>query len=449
MTIWRKPVLAAMAVLALTASASAVQAWPGKPKPVAATAPAAVTPSALGLPTATPESMGFSAERLKRLHTSVDAFVDMGFAPGVATVVIRHGKIVDSHIYGKADLATGAPLAQDTLWRMYSQTKPVTGVAMMILHEEGKWRLDDPVTKYVPEFAGLKVFKGLDKDGKPILEPIARAATMRELMSHTAGFAYGLVDDNYVDKLYRDSLTSGWPNLSSAMTAISRLPLASQPGEQWKYSLAVDIQGYIIEKLSGQTLPDFMQSRIFGPLGMVDTAFWVPEAKRGRLASLYMFNRETRKIVPAESFMVLPMDKLPTAPNGGGGLVSTMADYSRFAAMLANGGELDGARILSPSTIRLMATNHLTDATLATYQAGYPGHGFGLDVDVIMDPARAGTTAGKGSFSWGGAAGTWFWVDPENDVVVLGFIHVLGGGSYRLDERSAALVYQALVDPSK
>jgi CubicO group peptidase (beta-lactamase class C family) len=225
--------------------------------------------------------------------------------------------------------------------------------------------------------------------------------------------------------------------------------MAHQPGEAWKYSVAVDVQGYIVEKLSGQTLPDFMQSRIFGPLGMTDTAFWAPEAKRGRLASLYMIDRETRTIKPAEGFMIIPIDNVPGAANGGGGLVSTMADYSRFAARLAGGGQLDGVRILSPSTIRLMASNHLTDVTLPTYQAGNPGHGFGLDVDVIMDPAKAGMTAGKGSFSWGGAAGTWFWVDPENDVVVLGFIHVLGGSSYRLDERSAQLVYQALVDPSK
>lgn len=440
MSIWRKSLTAAAAVLTLAASAPAFAA----PKPAVAAAP-----SAQGLPTATPESVGFSSERLRRLHGVMDAFVDRGYVPGVATVVIRHGRIVDTHMYGKTDLTTGAPVAQDTLWRMYSQTKPVTGVAMMILYEEGKWRLDDPVTKYVPEFAGLKVFKGLDKDGKPILEPIARSATMRELMTHTAGFAYGLVADNYVDKVYQESALQRQGSLKDAMGVLVTLPMAHQPGEAWKYSVAVDVQGYIVEKLSGQTLPDFMQSHIFGPLKMNDTAFWVPEAKRGRLASLYMIDRETRTLKPAEGFMIIPMDKEPGAANGGGGLVSTMADYSRFAAMLAGGGQLDGVRILSPSTIKLMASNHLTDVTLPTYQANNPGHGFGLDVDVIMDPAQAGVTAGKGSFSWGGAAGTWFWVDPENDVVVLGFIHVLGGGSYRLDERSAQLVYQALVDPSK
>jgi len=430
-----KRLLAAATALALVASPM--------------TGVAADKPAAVGVEAAKPEKMGFSSERLARLDAGMRALVDSGKVPGIATVLVRHGKVIHSDIYGKADLATGAPLTQDTIWRMYSQTKPVTGVAMMILYEEGKWKLDDPVTKYVPEFAGLKVFKGMDADGKPILEPIARAATMRELMTHTAGFAYGLVTDNYVDKLYRDSTMLGSPNLSVAMAEAAKLPLAAQPGQRWKYSVAVDIQGYIVEKLSGQSLPDFMESRIFGPLKMVDTAFWVPESKRSRLATLYYFNPRTGALAPAEGFMVLPIDKVPTAPNGGGGLVSTMADYTRFATMLANGGELDGVRILAPATIELMATNHLTDTTLPTYQADNPGRGFGLDVDVIMDPAKAGVIAGKGTYSWGGAAGTWFWVDPENDVVFLGYIHVLGGSGLRLDVLSQALVYQALVDPEK
>jgi CubicO group peptidase (beta-lactamase class C family) len=434
--ILRRGLLAAVTVLALGAA-------------VAAPAFAADKSVAVGVPAAKPEKMGFSSERLERLDAGMRAYVDSGRVPGIATVLVRHGKVVHSDIYGKADLATGAPLTQDTIWRMYSQTKPVTGVAMMILYEEGKWRLDEPVTKYVPEFAGLKVFKGMDADGKPILEPIKRSATMRELLTHTAGFAYGLVADNYVDKVYQESALLGSPSLEASMKVAADLPLAAQPGERWKYSVAVDIQGYIIEKLSGQTLPDFMESRIFGPLKMTDTAFWVPEGKRSRLASLYYFNPKSGALAPAEGFMVLPMDKVPTAPNGGGGLVSTMADYTRFATMLSNGGELDGARILAPATIKLMASNHLTDTTLPTYQAMYPGRGFGLDVDVVMDPAKAGFIAGKGSYSWGGAAGTWFWVDPENDVVFLGFIHVLGGSGLRLDDISQALVYQALVDPEK
>lgn len=395
-----------------------------------------------------PESVGFSSERLKRLDAHMHGLVDKGMLPGVVTYVARRGKVVHYSVYGKADLATGAPLRDDTIHRMYSQTKPVTGVAMMILYEEGKWRLDEPVTRYIPEFKGLKVFKGLDDKGQPILEPVARSATMRELMAHTAGFAYGLVTDNYVDKAYRDSGLLGSQTLGDMIRETATLPLASQPGEQWKYSIAVDIQGYLVEKLSGQSLPQFMEERIFKPLGMKDTAFHVPAEKSARMASLYVVDRATL-LKPADGFMVLDISKPPTAANGGGGLVSTVADYARFAHMLARGGELDGVRILSPATVRMMASNHLTESQLAKQPLG-PGVGFGLDFAVVMDPAAAGTLAGKGTFSWGGAAGTWFWVDPENDVVVMGFIQVLGGGGvYRLDEVSQQLVYQALVDPSK
>jgi len=436
MRIWRRGVLA-------VALAVALGAWspPGLS--------ARDRPAAVGLPRARPESVGFSPERLARLDAAMNAMVDSGRLPGVATMLVRHGKVVAVNVHGVKDLASGAPLTEDTVFRMYSQTKPVTGVAMMILYEEGRWKLDDPVTKYVPEFAGLKVYKGVDANGQPILEPIARSATMRELMSHTAGFAYGLMADNPVDKAYQDSGMLRAPSLRAVMQEAAALPLASQPGEQWKYSIAVDIQGYIVERLSGQSLPEFMHSRIFAPLNMRDTAFWVSEDRRGRFASLYALNPKTGAIVPAEGFMVLPVDRPPTAASGGGGLVSTLADYSRFAQMLANGGELDGARILAPSTIKLMASNHLTDAQLAGEPLG-AGVGFGLDVGVVMDPARAGTLAGKGTYSWGGAAGTWFWVDPENDVVFLGMIQVLGGGgAYRLDDLSQALVYQALVEPAK
>lgn len=432
---FRKSLLAALAVGALLAGQGT--------SPVLAQAKPAV------LAPVKPESVGFSSERLAKLDASMKALVDKGYVPGVVVYIARHGKVVHQSIYGKSDLATGAPLKEDTIYRMYSQTKPVTGVAMMILYEEGRWRLDEPVTKYVPEFKNLQVYKGVDAKGQPILEPIKRPPTMREIMSHTGGFAYGLTTDNPVDKAYRDSGLLGSKTLQEVMVEASKLPLATQPGEAWRYSISVDIQGYIVEKLSGQSLPDFMESRIFKPLGMKDTAFWTPEAKRARQAGLYMYDRQKGAVVPAEGFMVLDISKPPTAANGGGGLVSTLGDYARFAQMLANGGELGGVRILSPSTIKLMAANHLTEAQLAKQPLG-PGVGFGLDFGVIMDPAAAGTPAGKGTYSWGGAAGTWFWVDPENDVVVLGMIQVLGGsGVLRLDEVTQQLIYAALVDPSK
>lgn len=431
---FRKSLATALAVGALLAGQAA--------SPVLAQSkPAAVA--------AKPESLGFSSERLAKLDERMKALVDKGAVPGVVVYIARHGQVVHQSIYGKADLATGAPLREDTLYRMYSQTKPVTGVAMMILYEEGRWKLDEPVTKYVPEFKDLKVYKGVDAKGQPILEPIKRSPTMREIMTHTAGFAYGLTTDNPVDKAYRDSGLLSSKDLQGVMVEASKLPLASQPGESWRYSIAVDIQGYIVEKLSGQSLPEFMESRIFKPLGMKDTAFWTPEAKRGRQASLYMYDREKGAVVPAEGFMVLDISRPPTAANGGGGLVSTLGDYARFAQMLANGGELDGVRILSPATVKLMAANHLTEAQLAKQPLG-PGVGFGLDFGVVMDPAAAGTLAGKGTYSWGGAAGTWFWVDPENDMIVLGMIQVLGGGGVlRLDDLSQQMIYSALIDPSK
>lgn len=431
---WKRSALAALAVGALLAGPMAT--------PVVGQGRAAL------LAPAKPEDLGFSSARLGKLDAAMKAAIDRGQVPGVITYIARHGKQVHYSIQGKADLASGAPLKPDTIFRMYSQTKPVTGVAMMILFEEGRWRLDDPVTKFVPEFKNLKVFKGVDAKGQMILEPVARDATMRELMTHTAGFAYGLVTTNPVDAAYREAGLLGGDSLQEVMTRAGALPLANQPGEEWRYSIAVDVQGYIVEKLSGQTLPEFMEQRIFKPLGMKDTAFWVPPAKRDRLASLYMVDRE-KGVIPADGFMVLDITKPPGAANGGGGLVSTVADYARFAQMLLNGGEFDGARILSPSTVKLMASNHLTPEQLAKAPLGN-GNGFGLDFAVVMDPAAAGYGVGKGAFSWGGAAGTWFWIDPENDLFVMGMIHVLGGGgAYRLEELSQQLVYAALIDPSK
>jgi len=347
-------------------------------------------------------------------------------------------------------------MTKDTIFRIYSQTKPVTGVAMMILFEEGRWRLDDPVTKFVPELANLRVYKGQNPDGTFITEPAARPPTMREIMSHTGGFAYGLRTDQPVEKAYRDSGLLGSKTQAEFLTALAKLPLASQPGTEWRYSVSVDIQGLIVERLSGMSLADFMKSRIFDPLKMTDTGFWVPAAKSDRLAALYMIDPKARKLVPADSFMVLDVSKPPTIASGGGGLVSTTADYARFVQMLLNGGELDGARILAPGTIELMASNHLTDIVMAAPDAAFSpakGMGFGLDFAVVTDPARAGTLRGKGTYSWGGAAGTWFWIDPKNDLFMLGMIHILGKDAdpalAHIDDNAATLVYQALVDPAK
>ncbi|MDG2528713.1 serine hydrolase domain-containing protein [Caulobacter endophyticus] len=404
---------------------------------------------------AAPESVGVSPERLGRLDALMKDLVATGHLPGATTMLVRHGKVVSFETYGARGFG-GPPMTKDTIFRIYSQTKPVTGVAMMTLFEEGKWRLDDPVTKYVPELANLRVYKGVNADGSFVTEAADRPPTMREIMSHTAGFAYGLNPDNPVDKAYVSTGVLGSKSGQEFVERLAKLPLYGPPGKQWKYSVGVDIQGFIVEKLSGQSLPDFMQARIFAPLKMKDTGFWLPAEKLGRLADLYLWDGKAKKIVPAEGFMVLDVTKPPVVASGGGGLVSTNADYARFCQMLLNGGELDGARILSPASVKLMASDHLPDAVLDDPKAGFSratGKGFGLDFMVITDPARAGTLAGKGTYSWGGAAGTWFWIDPENDLFFLGMIHVLakdGDPALRdLSDRTATLVYQALVQPEK
>ena len=410
---------------------------------------------AVTLATAAPESVGFSAQRLKRLDGAMQALVDQGHLPGVTTMVVRHGKVVAYEVHGKKGF-DGPPMTKDTIFRIYSQTKPITGVAMMMLYEEGKWRLDDPVSKYIPEFAKLQVYKGQNADGTFITEPAARPPTMRELMSHSGGFAYGLIPDNPVDKAYVSTGVLSSKTGQEFIDKVAALPLVGQPGAQWKYSASVDIQGFIIEKLSGMSLADFMRTRIFEPLKMVDTGFYLPADKSDRLASLYLWGPKENKLVPAAGFMVLDISKPPPVASGGGGLVSTSADYARFAQMILNGGELDGARLLSPSTIAMMGSNHLNDEIMTGKDGSFTnarGQGFGLDFMVITDPAKAGEPVGEGTISWGGAAGTWFWIDPKNDLFFLGMIHILnkdGDPALRnLDDVSQQLVYSALVDPSK
>jgi CubicO group peptidase (beta-lactamase class C family) len=334
-------------------------------------------------------------------------------------------------------------------------TKPITGVAMMILFEEGKWTLDDPVTTYIPEFKDLKVWKGQEPGGNPILEPVKRPPTMRELMSHTAGFGYGLSDTHPVDKMFQERVFSS-KGLQDMTAKVAAIPLLFQPGERWSYSIAVDLQGYIIEKLSGETLSQFLESRIFKPLKMYDTSFMVPAAKVSRLAAVYSADPKTKQLVEVTpNPRVQDFTKPPPFESGGGGLVSTAADYSRFCQMVVNGGELDGVRILAPASIELMGTNQISQAAMGNANGTLAsrfneGVGFGLDFLVYNDPRKAGTMLGKGTLSWGGAAGTWFWIDPTNEVVFIGMIQRFGSpGGVELVTLSRTLVYQALVDPKK
>jgi CubicO group peptidase (beta-lactamase class C family) len=403
----------------------------------------------------TPESVGFSSERLKRLDGAMAQAIGSGETQGMITLLARHGKIVDLNMYGER--APGQPMTRDTIFRIYSMTKPVTGVAMMILFEEGKWRLNDPITNYIPEFKELKVLVGTDKNGKPKLEPVKRPPTMRELMTHTAGFSYGFNPTNAADKVFNDEDVLGANGLTQMVQRLAKVPLIAPPGDRWSYSVAVDVQGYIVEKLSGMPFGQFLQQRIFGPLKMEDTGFFVPAGKSSRLAQPYARNASNRAVPVTTDARGLPMPdytRPPSMESGGGGLVSTIDDYSRFAQMLANKGELDGVRILAPATVELMATNAVPPEVFARNpgpSAFSADVGFGMDVMVIENPRAAGRLEGEDTMSWEGAAGTWFWSDPTNEVVFVGMIQTfpttLGPGLY--DPVTRPLVYQALVDPKK
>jgi CubicO group peptidase (beta-lactamase class C family) len=403
-----------------------------------------------------PGSVGFSADRLRPLHEYLQHLVDSGALPGAAVALARHGKLVLFDTFGQADAEHQTPMAKDSIFRIYSQTKVVTGVAMMILFEEGKWRFDDPITRFVPEFTQLRVFDGVNGDGSMKLADLKRVPTMRELLTHSAGFGYGLSDDNPVDKAYNASGFLTAKDSTDAIRRIAQLPLASQPGQHWRYSAAADIQGYIVERISGQSLADFMQSRIFAPLKMHDTAFYVPAAKLNRFVPLKSYDVVSKSLTEPSGVLVFDYSRPPGAASGGAGLVSTTLDYFRFAQMLLNGGELDGARILSPAAVKLLASNHLADDIRAIANEPFStrtGTGFGVDVAVWMDTAKAGTLRGVGSYDWGGAAGTWFWVDPTNDVVFVGMIQVmnrwLDPPLRSIDADTNALVYRALVDTGK
>jgi CubicO group peptidase (beta-lactamase class C family) len=408
----------------------------------------------LSLPQSKPESVGFSSERLKRLDAGMKAIVDSKQLAGITTVVARRGQIVQQMTYGQADVAGKKPMRMDTIVRIYSMTKPITGVAMMMLYEEGKWKPSDPISRHIPEFKDLKVFTGVGADGQPTFGPPAHAPTMGELMSHTAGFTYGVFGSTPVDKLYQQAAPLSAPSLQAFIDTMAKLPLLYQPGEGWVYSVGVDIQGYLVEKLSGQPFPEFLRERIFAPLGMSDTAFYVPKEKMSRLATIYSWGGEGLAPMPHDK----GVSEAPGLPSGGGGLYSTTADYLRFVQMLANEGELDGKHLLSPSTVALMTSNKVLDGVkdqkgkfgIGNYRM-QPGFGFGFDVAIYEDPLSVGSTTGKGTYLWDGLAGTWFWIDPTNDVVFLGMIQRRGGppGVPNIEDLSRQLTFQALVEPSK
>jgi CubicO group peptidase (beta-lactamase class C family) len=401
------------------------------------------------LPSANAESEGMSTERLAHLRSGMKELVDQGRLAGVVTMVSRHGKVVEFDAAGKRDIAANAPMQKDSIFRIYSMSKPITGVAMMMLFEEGKWQLNDPVAKYIPEFAKLKVY-GTDANNNVVMKDPVHPVTMRELMSHSGGFTYGFFSNTAVDKLQIEAdLLNPNNTLDEFIKRVAKLPLNAQPGSEWHYSISVDIQGYIVQKLSGMPFEEFLEKNIFKPLGMVDTAFYVPKEKLNRFAEFYTYDKDGKlQAVGVKEGLNHDFAAKPALSSGGGGLVSTATDYMRFCQMLLNGGQLDGVRLLSPLSVELMRTNVLAPSVPILA----PGAGFGLDFAIYTDPVAAGGYYGKGSYWWGGAAGTWFWIDPVSDLIVLGMIQQAAGtgaaatgGVPDVRGLSHAWTYQAIV----
>jgi len=400
------------------------------------------------LPTATPESVGFAPGALDKMDAGMQDLVDKKHLAGIVTLVARKGKVVQHKAYGVQSLETGAPMRTDSIARIYSMTKPVTGVAMMMLYDEGKWQPSDPISKHIPAFANLKVYAG-DKDGAPILEAPAHPPTMGELMSHTAGFTYGLFGNTPVDVMYRKNNPLEAPSLQAMIDRLSTMPLLYQPGTRWVYSVSVDIQGYLVEKLSGKPFSEFLRTRLFDPLGMIDTGFAVPVEKLPRVATIYSYDKAKAGLVPDVPDPAI--SQIPGLPSGGGGLYSTAGDYFRFAQMVLSGGEFEGRRYLKKATVDMMRTNVLSEQVLKSDsgigQARFsPAQGFGYDFAVVLDPEAAKRQVGKNSFWWWGIGGTWFWIDPTNDLVAIGIIQRRGAvpGAANHEDISRRVVYEAL-----
>jgi CubicO group peptidase (beta-lactamase class C family) len=392
---------------------------------------------------------GFSQERLARIPRFLEAQVDAGHLPGAQTLIWRRGRIAHSSMVGLMDMGRGIPMRADAIFRLYSMTKPVTAMALLMLMEEGRIALDDSVARFIPGFANLKLQGG---------EAPKRAMTVLDLLRHTAGFTYGFHNRTPIDAQYRAQRIAEFDTqggLAAMIAQLEKLPLEYSPGEAWIYSVAIDVAGYLVERVSGQSYASFVREKILAPLKMVDTDFQVAAGKRDRFAACYM--RKDGKLDlfddPHNSLWFAP----PKLESGGGGLVGTADDYLRFCRMLLNKGELDGVRLLSPKTVQLMTSNHLPGAkeiadlspvTDAFNESGYRGIGFGLGVAVTLDPAKVGIPGTAGEFAWGGMASTAFFVDPKEDMAVVFMTQAIvdTGRRVRLRRDLRSLIYGAMTE---
>ena len=386
------------------------------------------------IPTVAPEKEGFSPERLRRLDAKTHSYVDEGKTAGVITLIARHGHIVHFDVYGKADIEAATPMKADSLFRMYSMTKPVTSAALLMLYEEGKFQLDDPLEKYLPELKNQQVYVSGSGDSMQT-ESAKRKPTVRDVFRHTAGFTYGN-QNSPIEKAWQDANLMG-DGLDGLVPKIAKLPLVYQPGTRWVYSVSHDVQAVLVERLSGMKFEDFVRTRIFQPLDMKDSTLGVPAIDLARFTTSYRVDPQG-KLTPADK----PATSAYKGVGGGSSLTSTARDYLRFAQMLANGGELFGARLLSPETVQLMRSNHLPEGLEVL---GNKGTGYGLGVSVLVDPVLRGNLGHKGEWGWSGAAATHLIIDPEKDIVGI-FLTQKFPDDRQYYREFITMTYQALLD---
>ena len=406
----------------------------------------------------TPEDVGMSSARLERIAPAMQRHIDSGEVAGINTLVARRGEIVHAAQFGQRDREAGLPMTADTIFRIYSMTKPIVSTALMLLHEEGRFQLEHPLAKYLPAFGATQV---MTADGS--LEPQARPIQVREVLMHTSGLTYDFLVDSPVSEMYREAriMNDMSRTLEECIDAVAAIPLAWQPGTRWQYSVGIDVAARLIGVISGQPIADFLQERMFGPLGMSDTGFTVADESLDRLAAMYGLPDLVGRGYHAGKLMEAAMagfnerldvdETYPTNSDafrrGGVGLFSTIGDYHRFAQMLCNGGSLDGEQIIGRKTLELMHANHLPAAMLPWELLGMPnpGLGFGLGSRVMMDVAATGGPGSVGEFGWAGAAKTYFWVDPAEDLVGV-FMSQYMTGMEGPDRDFRSAVYQAIVD---
>jgi CubicO group peptidase (beta-lactamase class C family) len=386
---------------------------------------------------AKPESVGFSTEELKKFEAGMQGFVDNKQLAGIVTVIARHGEVVETKAYGYQDLDSKTPMKTDTIFRIFSMTKPIVSIGIMMLIEDGHFLLSDPVAKFIPEFADQKV--GVENNGKLALAPLKRPMTVQDLLRHTSGITYDHTGNGLVQQLYQQSrLRSRKITNAEHAALVASLPLMCQPGSEWNYSRSTDILGRIIEVVSGKSLSAFLTERILAPLQMAETAFHTGEENAGRLAEPFASDPWT-----GDKVQLFNMLEKPVMESGGGGLVSTTMDYARFSQMLLNGGVLDGNRIVGRKTLELMASNHLGPEVKVNSPLMPAGHGFGLGFAVRTDKGMAPFPGSPGQFFWSGMAGTFFWIDPVEDLFAVFMMQGPGQREY-IRSMLRDLVYAAV-----